>query len=192
MPLYSSTRFCENCGVAFAVGPFRRFLKINPGRFCSRSCYQAWRLTQPPIPLTVRFWKHVDTTGSCWVWTAARTNGYGAIGTTPGRTEPAHRVSWEIHYGPIPRGMHVLHQCDNRACVRPDHLFLGTNADNIADRVEKRRRGGGVRKLTADDVREIRRLAAEGVPQAQLVKTFGVAPSVISQIVTWKAWKHVT
>lgn len=74
----------------------------------------------------------------CWIWTAATHQGYGEI-CYKGKKETAHRVSWELHNGPIPHGLWVLHRCDTRECVNPKHLFLGTQLDNIADCVKKGR-----------------------------------------------------
>ena len=86
-----------------------------------------------------RFWAKVEKTDWCWIWTGARSQfGYGNL-TTNGKQENAHRVSWEIHFGPIPDGMRVLHACDNPPCVRPFHLFLGTQKDNNRDRETKGR-----------------------------------------------------
>ncbi len=85
------------------------------------------------------FWPNVRRGSGCWGWTALRhRDGYGITSRTLGRIR-AHRLSWQIHNGPIPRGMHVLHRCDNPPCVRPDHLFLGTHADNMADKIRKGR-----------------------------------------------------
>ena len=88
------------------------------------------------------FWKKVrKTTSGCWGWVGASSGaGYGhtRIG---GRNISAHRTSWELHFGAVPDGMCVLHRCDNRRCVRPDHLFLGTLSDNSRDCVEKGRHG---------------------------------------------------
>lgn len=115
----------------------------------------------------------------CWIWTAATVCGYGCIGYGAGKIAKAHRVSWELHNGPIPGGLCVLHHCDNPLCVNPDHLFLGTRKDNSDDMIAKGRdrklpqpgESNGMAKLCAADVAFIRS-SAEG-PVA-LGKLFGV------------------
>lgn len=91
-----------------------------------------------------RFEVKVRKTETCWIWTAGCLGGYGRFRFN-GCTQNAHRVSWELFCGPIPSGMHVLHDCDNPPCVNPAHLFLGTNIDNIADRHRKGRDAKGTK-----------------------------------------------
>lgn len=92
-----------------------------------------------------RFWSKVNKTSNCWEWTGYRQKiGYGSIGVGSRldgtkRAILAHRFSYELHFGPISDGLKVLHTCDNRACVRPDHLWLGTQLDNVRDMIQKGR-----------------------------------------------------
>lgn len=153
-----------------------------------------------PQSLQERFWAKVDKRGpdECWLWTARITSGYGSIGGGghSGRSLSAHRVSWELHNGPIPAGVHVLHRCDNRLCVNPAHLFLGTPADNMADRDAKGRQAAGekngVAKLTDNDVRTIRATYAKGgVTQEALARSFNVHQGLISGIIARRRWRHV-
>ena len=90
-------------------------------------------------PLETRFWSKVHKTEGCWLWTASRRrDGYGYI-SVYGMMSAAHRVAWRLSYGDIPPGLFVLHHCDNKVCVRPDHLFLGTQKDNVHDAISKGR-----------------------------------------------------
>lgn len=143
-----------------------------------------------------RFFSKVRITPGCWLWQASGTRGYGVFGIDAKTTRLAHRVSWEIHNGPVPDDLWVLHRCDTPACVNPDHLWLGTHEDNMQDMAAKRRgRGGhpsGLRayhaKLGADEVREIRRLRDAGVRQREVAAQFGVHRSTVQDITTGKTY----
>lgn len=91
--------------------------------------------------MEARFWKKVAQSPDCWLWTATTTpTGYGKIRREDqGELVYAHRYSWELHYGPVPAGLMVLHHCDTPSCVRPDHLFLGDQVANMRDMAAKGR-----------------------------------------------------
>lgn len=98
------------------------------------------RIIEITESLIKRFWKKVQKTDTCWIWTAYKNRqGYGRIGTSAAKAMNAHRVSWVIHKGSIPDAYFVCHSCDNTSCVNPDHLFLGTRQDNINDMMIKKR-----------------------------------------------------
>lgn len=159
---------------------------------------------QAPSPANARFWPKVDKTpglgpdGDCWEWIGSRNrSGYGNVRHN-GKGAKAHRVSWEMAYGPIPKGLHVRHlKCDNPPCVRPEHLALGTVAANMRDRDSKGRRrppGGernGMAKLTAAQVADIRAIySRQEANQRELAERFAVGSTTISEIVRGAAWTH--
>lgn len=136
----------------------------------------------------------VDEKTGCWDWMLHKDQtGYARM-YFRGRTRKASRAYWTMAFGEIPSGLHVLHKCDNRACVNPDHLFLGTNDDNMADMVAKGRqcRGSknGVAKLTEEDVAIIRSRATTETYRS-VAADFGVCAASICLIVQRKTWKHV-
>lgn len=148
-----------------------------------------------------RFWPKVDVCGpdECWLWNAAlRSGGYGELwsggAANVGEMVSAHRVSWELHYGAIANGLHVLHRCDTKRCVNPTHLFLGTNDDNVADKMAKGRhwvpRGeaSSMAKMTDKKIREIR---ASKLKQTEIAKIYNVRQGYISKIITRALWSHV-
>jgi hypothetical protein len=148
----------------------------------------------------LRFWKKValdPNPASCWEWEAYRNKkGYGRFGLD-GKMQKAHRVAWTLANGPIPEGegyhgICVLHKCDNPACVRPAHLFLGTNADNMRDKTEKGRQAKGEAhrkaKLTAEDIYAIR---ADPRLQREIAADFGVSQTQVSRIKRHEKWAHL-
>lgn len=107
----------------------------------------------------------------------------------------AHRASWELHNGPVPEGLMVLHHCDVRNCVNPEHLFLGTNKDNLEDCARKGRmhpgEKNGMAKLRADQVKEIKILLESGTQRRMIAKRFGVHVGQIGKIARGEKWRHV-
>lgn len=150
-----------------------------------------------------RFWRRVyKLANGCWEWTGSRsTAGYGTFGVTTERTTTAHRFSWEIHNGPIPRGLFVCHSCDNPPCVNPAHLFLGTATDNNADMRAKGRGCDPPRKagehhhralLTSAQVTEIRRrYIPRVVTRRMLAEEFGVSVATIKAVIDGRNWREV-
>jgi len=151
--------------------------------------------------LIERFFSKVNilSPDECWEWKAGTfKSGYGAF-FIDGNNEGAHRVSWKIHNGKIPEGLSVLHKCDNPLCVNPDHLFLGTQEDNMTDKVSKGRQSSvillgelnGQAVLVESQVIEIRELYSTGlVSQQDIADYFGVSRSHISNIITGHKWRN--
>jgi hypothetical protein len=141
-----------------------------------------------------RFWARVQVgpLNECWPWTGGRSRfGYGRM-----HKSYAHRVAWSLQVGPIPTGLQVLHACDNPPCCNPAHLFLGTPADNVLDKVQKGRQAHGEDisnrvRLTEQHVRQIRLAAATGVTYRALATAYGVSRSGISLVVRGKRWAWV-
>ena len=141
-----------------------------------------------------RFWRKVLKGGEndCWEWGGAKgRDGYGVVFIGPSgavRQHKAHRVSFSYATGPIPEGLCVLHKCDNPPCVNPAHLFLGTRAENNADKVAKGRQPHNMgeanprAKLTRADAEEIRKMLDIGHTQTEIAKCFGVAQGQISRV----------
>ena len=192
------TVFCQ-CGCGLTVG----LAKVN-------RTARGWVKGQPmnvvaghkvPRPVAPRFWAKVNKSDGCWLWTSSTTrHGYGRFnfGRSSGKTRvvTASRVAWELTHGPIPDGLSVLHRCDNPPCVNPDHLFLGTQADNNRDAaakgrfntpacVERSRRSSVIARVAArakcpgltpeqlEEVRELRRTAR--LTYRALATMFGVS-----------------
>lgn len=122
----------------------------------------------------------------CVLWTGRKDEkGYGRIGYKGRKNQRAHRVAWQMHRGPIPEGVCVLHRCDTPSCVNVNHLFLGTQIDNIADRHAKGRTVAppSRRKFTREQVAAMREAYAAGVTQQEIADHFGVSRGNVSKIV---------
>lgn len=174
------------------VCPFCGGQKQYRSRSC-RPCRDAARAQ----PVEARLFQRTTKGDGCWEWQGGRDNsGYGSI--WDGRAmERTHRVSWIIANGPIPHGLWVLHHCDNRVCVRPDHLYLGTVHENNDDRTRRGRNVNrigeqhGKARLSDDRVRSIRRLIARGVKQRDIAASLGVSESAVSRVKLGHTWGHV-
>ena len=150
--------------------------------------------------LTRRFWTKVDKTAGCWIWTAARNPYRGDYGIfwvrypdrPKGVTLLAHRVSWEItNRRPVPDGLLVLHTCDNPPCVRPEHLFLGSDLDNSVDKISKGRLVVPNRKFTEEEVRTLRASRDAGASIASLARRCGVKPQTMRKILIGETYASV-
>jgi hypothetical protein len=140
--------------------------------------------------LIARFFAKVKkgAPGECWEWLGGKSSGYGYIDQ-----KGAHVVSFELHKGPVHPGMEVLHHCDNRPCTNPEHLYAGTQMQNMHDKINRGRdtRGEDVctAKLSTEQVEEIRQRYEAGETQVSLAGAFGVGQPHISTIVRRKAWR---
>lgn len=152
-------------------------------------------MATPVRPLLERFNEKykVDPRSGCWVWCACiSATGYGAINHNK-IAKKAHRVSYELFRGPT-GGLHVCHRCDNPKCVNPDHLFLGTQADNIADMHSKGRHTPRQLLLTEDQVRLFKKNYVKGsktlgVPA--FARKFGVAAQTVRRVLLGQTWKDI-
>lgn len=155
-------------------------------------------------PVEDRFWKYVTKgkANECWLWTGyLNASGYGRMFISHD-VKPtnilSHRLSYQMHVGPIPDGLHICHTCDTPPCVNPKHLYAGTDADNVADRINRGRsrhhRPIGVLHpaaiLTDEKVREI--LLATNERTVVLAEKYGVKPGTIYSVRERRAWKHVS
>lgn len=192
-PPEPTTKLCEcGCGQTAPLAPQtskkRGWVKGQPLRFAHghnrrRSAVE-------------RFWEKVnkDAPNGCWEWTGSQHDfGYGSIYVN-NKMMLTHRFSYELHNGPIPPNMFCCHTCDNPRCCNPQHLFLGSNNDNVSDMIKKGRdsRGTGSAKLTEAQVIEIRQKYAQGsVTHMELASEYGLDRSSVSSIIRRRTWSHI-
>lgn len=146
---------------------------------------------------TQQSWPTTKPESSCVEWSGYRDkHGYGRA-SFDGRTDSAHRIAWQLANGPVPVGLCVLHKCDNPPCINPEHLFLGTQADNLADMTAKGRRGAvrgeqhPLAKLTREEVVCLRQLVAAGEPGRSVARRYGISHTQVQRIVARLRWPHV-
>ena len=191
---FATLKACECCGEQFGKHPKHTQQRWLECRYCSRSC--AVKAANGTRRKTIdeyfasRF-KKVES--GCWEWTGSLSaQGYG-LSVFAGVTRRAHRLSYELHHGKDPGGGVICHRCDNRKCVNPDHLFLGTLQDNIADMVAKKRHNIGERNgnalLTEQQVSAIRKSA---LSLGELAELCGVSKGTIANIRARRSWGSFT
>jgi hypothetical protein len=194
---------CELCSKIYQC----RKDKIKSARFCSRhcksvnagrvsfvKCKQRWDLDSQEQfieKMRIHFETFFEKAEGCWLWvprSGKELTEYGSF-TFRGKHYKSNRAAWLIYHGDIPKDRYVLHKCDVRNCVNPDHLFLGTHDDNMKDMAAKRRYVLPNVKLTEQQVNEIRQKLAMGVTTTRLAKDFGVSATCIWYIRHGKSWK---
>ena len=170
-------------------------LKLGNTKSCG--CYHKDQITKGTEQ--DRFWAYVDKSADCWEWTASKSpNGYGQFSATIGgrlRNMRAHRLAYIWSGKHLDDADLLCHTCDNPSCVNPDHLFVGTHQDNMADKVEKDRQAKGesigVSVLTEDQVHEIRRRFKAGESGSNIADKFGVSKQCVYGIVKRRTWRHI-
>lgn len=202
---------CLCCDKIIAVTASMK--RVGGGKYCSYKCRHEYIKSQ----IGNRFWQKLDKSDECWIWKGKKyRNGYGQAygGRRPnGKTfeRLAHRMAYELAFGTIPEGLCVCHKCDNRLCCNPDHLFLGTQKENLQDMVKKGRavkaedswthkqpervRRGMTHhttRISDDDVRHIRARWAQGnISYAELGREMNLSSGAIWNIVNNVTWRHV-
>jgi hypothetical protein len=186
---HNPTNLCEICG-APAVSRHR-----NPRRFCSSQCAAVAR-HGPLLTLeTLSQFYEVDPATGCWNWTRSKNTEGRATIRRGGLNVYAYRVVYGLLREPIPANLLACHSCDNPSCINPDHVFVGTIADNNLDMTVKGRAATGEKqpahKMTEDAVREARHMRSAGWTYESIAKHFGVSYATAHRVANRAGWKHV-
>lgn len=194
---------CNRCKITKPLDAYSKHFKYRDGRIgicrlcktdernkrLSKNVFGAFR-TQKELTEIERFEERYipDPNSGCWHWIVAGANGYGFFGYKK-KQRLAHRASWEIHNGFIPKDMMVCHKCDVRCCVNPHHLFLGSATDNVRDMLKKGRGKSGMAKLTKTQAIEIFLSKEKNIV---LAEKYNVTSALIGYVKRGKIWKHAT
>lgn len=207
-----SLKECNTCKKEFLILPSQR-----KGKYCSTKCIRPihkidkfdcgkarrfWSIAteEEKIKRLTHLYENLITKhdNKCWILNKVPSkNGYVHFNMGRNKYILAHRLSWIIHRGNIPDNLMILHKCDNPPCTNPDHLFIGTHADNVKDKINKKRHNASHgsshynAKLNDDMVLKIKKLIKEGYSQSAIAHKFEVRPSTIQNIADGKTWKHV-
>jgi len=197
---HKKTIRCRDCFLKFVKTHIKikkclgcnKILSNRDNAIRCRPCNDIYNRT----PFEKRFFEKVKKTDKCWIWTGSKLHGYGQIyNRITNRPEGAHRVSWEIHNGLIKKGLHILHRCDNPPCVNPEHLFIGTNAENVADAIKKGRNAKGSQctraKLNEKIVTEMKKMFKNGSTYKEVTNKFGFNHHTVYSAIKGITWRHV-
>ena len=195
---------CIKCGVKYAL----RRDHIKRSKFCSKSCqcswmglkatkniHEKWEQETPEETkqkIKESFERFFEKGDGCWIWTGGNRGklGYGAFAFRIRKPLIAHRVSYELYNGEIPKGKIIMHTCDNPPCVNPTHLKVGTHLENARDKILKGR--CKINKLSVENVKEIKKLLRIGVRNDRIAQDFGVSSSAVSLIKLGKTWSWLS
>lgn len=185
------TKICDRCGRVFTRQGACPLPAFRKRRYCSLGCSAKGRARRNTTHTF--FDKFIpEPMSGCWLWEGTvHRDGYGQI-KIDGTLHRAHRLSYELHKGRVPPTLGVLHKCDTRCCVNPDHLYVGSPADNVDDMVRRgRNRRGEAQSQAKLTERAVKAIRQSGRPSAELARKYGVTRQCIRNVRTGLRWRHV-